>query len=58
MLRTLLGREKNKEEMSDEQIHIAQLISNNLPHNQNDMAIISLFNVNDKKLTKLQRKTD
>ena len=44
--------------MSDEQIHIAQLISNNLPHNQNDMAIISLFNVNDKKLTKLQRKTD
>ena len=58
MLRTLLGREKNKEEMSDEQIHIAQLIPNNLPHNQNDMTIISLFNVNDKKLTKLQRKTD
>ena len=44
--------------MSDEQIHIAQLISNNLPHNQNDMTIISLFNVDDKKLTKLQRKID
>ena len=44
--------------MSDEQIHIAQLISNNLTHNQNDMTIISFFNVDDKKLTKLQQKTD
>ena len=44
--------------MSDEQLHIAQVTSQNLQHNQKNMTIISLFNVDNKKLLNLQKKTD
>ena len=44
--------------MSDEQLHIAQVTSQNLQHNQNNMTIISLLHVDNKKLLNLQQKTD
>ena len=43
--------------MSDELPNRAQLITHNLPHNQNNV-IIFLFNADDKKLTNLQQETD
>ena len=44
--------------MSDEQPHRAQLITNNLLHNQKNVDSIFLFNADDKKLTNLQQETD
>ena len=43
--------------MSDELPNRAQLITHNLPHNQNNVIIFS-FNADDKKLTNLQQETD
>ena len=43
--------------MSDELPNRAQLITHNLPRNQNNV-IIFLFNADDQKLTNLQQETD
>ena len=57
-LQTLPGRKKRyKGEISDELRNRVQLITHNLPHNQNNV-IIFLFNADDKNLTNLQQETD
>ena len=55
--RLYLDGKKYKGEMSDELPNRAQLVTHNLPHNQNNVIIFS-FNADDKKLTNLQQETD
>ena len=55
--RLYLDGKKYKGEMSDELPNRAQLITHNLPRNQNNV-IIFLFNADDQKLTNLQQETD